>query len=327
MPEVSIALCTYNGAAYIIEQLQSFERQTRLPDEIVICDDCSQDNTIDLIQAFAKTAKIPIHLHHNQKNLGYSENFSKAIALTTGDIIFLSDQDDVWHELKVEKFLNAFEQTNALMVHSDAKLVDQKLNFLGQTLWQRLEFDRSAQALMLSPEGFELTLQRGNIFSGSAMALHRSLKEIGLPLPIGCPHDLWFGMLATALGKVSLIPEALHDYRQHQQQTTGQKKPGFFNTLQTLNQKLQSFRSAVLYERWLFESEALRDRLQQITTDSVSPNILEMLDAKIVYLRSQNQLRQRPFFLRSPILYRELASGRYARFSRGWKHLAVDLLL
>lgn len=327
MPKVSIALCTYNGAAYIIEQLQSFERQTRLPDEIVICDDCSQDNTIDQIQDFAKTTKISIHLHRNEKNLGYSENFSQAIALTTGDIIFLSDQDDIWYELKVEKFLQAFERTDAIAILSDANLVDGKLEPLGQTLWQLNRFDRSAQAFMLSPKGFELTLQRGNIWCGSSMALRRSMAEIGLPLPSGCPHDLWFGMIAVALEKASLIPEPLNDYRQHQQQASGQKKPGFFNTLQTLNRKLQFFRSSVMYERWLFEHQALRDRLQQITAYPIDPNVLELLDAKIEYLRAQNQLRQRPFFLRPPILYRELASGRYARFSRGWKHLFVDLLL
>ncbi|MBD2092821.1 glycosyltransferase family 2 protein [Microcoleus sp. FACHB-1515] len=327
MPKVSIALCTYNGASYIIEQLQSFEQQTRLPDEIVICDDCSQDNTVERIQAFAKTAKIPIHLHRNDKNLGYSQNFCQTISLTSGDIIFLSDQDDVWHESKVDKFLQAFERNDAIAVLSDAHLVDEKLKSLGQTLWQLNSFDRSAQAFMLSPEGFELTLQRGNIWCGSSMALRRSIAEIGLPVPIGCPHDLWFGMIAVALGKASLVPEPLNDYRQHQQQASGQKKPGFFNTVQTLNRKLQFFRSTVMYERWLFEHQALRDRLQQITKYPINPDVLKLLDAKIAYLQAQNQLRQRPFFLRPPILYQELVSGRYAKFSRGWKHLVVDLLL
>ena len=327
MLKVSIALCTYNGAKYIIEQLQSFEQQTRLPDEIVICDDGSKDNTIDLIQDFAKTAKIPVHLHCNEKNLGFGQNFSQAISLTTGDIVFLSDQDDVWHKLKVEKFLKAFAETDALLVHSDANLVDSDLNFMGKTLWQLINFDQPDSSLMSSPKGFELILQRGNIISGNMMAIASPLRDIGLPVPFGCPHDLWFGMLAIALGKISLIFEPLSDYRQHQQQTSGQRKLGFFSSLQMVNRKLQFFRSALMYERWLFEHEALRDRLQQTTTYLINPNSLEILNAKIEYLRSQNQLRQRPFFLRPPILYREFASGRYARFSRGWKHFVVDLLL
>jgi glycosyltransferase involved in cell wall biosynthesis len=95
--DLSIALCTYNGAAYLKEQLESIAAQTRTPYELVISDDQSTDDTLRLIQEFAATAGFPVRLSVNESNLGIAKNFEKAISLCRGDVIVLSDQDDVWH--------------------------------------------------------------------------------------------------------------------------------------------------------------------------------------------------------------------------------------
>lgn len=92
----SVAMCTYNGEKYIKEQLESIIHQTLPPDEIIICDDGSNDHTISAIKETMRVWRGSWMLVQNEKNLGYKKNFQKAISLCQGDIIYLSDQDDVW---------------------------------------------------------------------------------------------------------------------------------------------------------------------------------------------------------------------------------------
>ncbi len=92
---ISIAMCTYNGARFLPEQLASFAAQERLPDELVVCDDGSTDATMEILQDFAATALFEVRVERNPQNLGFVRNFEKTLSLCTGDIVFLSDQDDV----------------------------------------------------------------------------------------------------------------------------------------------------------------------------------------------------------------------------------------
>src|SRR5688572_3171861 len=101
MTRLSVALCSYNGARFIHDQLSSIARQSRLPDELVICDDRSSDNTIAIIEKFAVDAPFPVRSHVNPTNLGSTKNFELAISRCCGDFIALSDQDDIWHQDKL----------------------------------------------------------------------------------------------------------------------------------------------------------------------------------------------------------------------------------
>ncbi len=136
---LSIAMCTYNGAKYIQEQLDSIAAQSRLPDELVVCDDRSSDNTIEIVKSFGSKVPFPVRLYLNEENLGIIKNFEKAISLCTGNIIALSDQDDVWKPNKIEKILTAFaENLGAGYVFSNAELVNESLMPLGSSLWESL---------------------------------------------------------------------------------------------------------------------------------------------------------------------------------------------
>jgi len=94
-PLISIALCTYNGEAYLSDQLASIVKQTQQPDELIACDDGSTDNTLQILDQFSGEAPFPVRVYLNQQRLGPTKNFEKAISLCSGDFIFLSDQDDV----------------------------------------------------------------------------------------------------------------------------------------------------------------------------------------------------------------------------------------
>jgi glycosyltransferase involved in cell wall biosynthesis len=102
---ISIALCTYNGAAYIAEQLDSILGQTLPPDEIVIVDDGSTDDTPGIVRGYAEKYG-NIHFFENEERLGFVRNFSRAISLTKGDYVALSDQDDIWTENHLEVLLS-----------------------------------------------------------------------------------------------------------------------------------------------------------------------------------------------------------------------------
>ena len=112
---ISVVMATFNGGKYLQEQLKSILEQSLEPDEIIICDDCSTDNTADVIRSMKKMSKIPIHFWNNKEHLGYGQNFRQAINRASGDIIFLCDQDDVWVKNKIELCMDIFnKQKNVL---------------------------------------------------------------------------------------------------------------------------------------------------------------------------------------------------------------------
>src|SRR5207244_12381537 len=140
---ISVAMCTFNGSRFVAEQLTSIAAQTRPPDELIICDDCSSDETPKLVEAFIRTATFPVQLQVNEQNLGLTRNFERAIGLCKGDFIALSDQDDVWLPEKLARMESVFTSSPDLgLVFSDAELVDENRSLLGKRLWDSLGLSR-----------------------------------------------------------------------------------------------------------------------------------------------------------------------------------------
>jgi glycosyltransferase involved in cell wall biosynthesis len=134
--KISVALCMYQGSAWIQEQLASVAAQTRPPDEVVVCDDASHDDGCALVRAFAARAPFPVRLYENPGNLGFVKNFERAIGLCSGDVIALCDQDDVWAPEKLETLERAFADDPRLgLCFSDAELVAADLSGTGKSLW------------------------------------------------------------------------------------------------------------------------------------------------------------------------------------------------
>jgi glycosyltransferase involved in cell wall biosynthesis len=323
MRTTSVVMCTYNGAAFVTEQLESFSNQTVLPTEMVVVDDCSNDNTVELLASFAKTAPFDVRIVRNETNLGYSANFEKALRLAQGDLIFCSDQDDVCLPTKVEVFRNALEQAeNPGLLYSDCNLVDASLKFLGMTMWQSLGITQDIQKVLTGPQGFEYTLRRANLYCGQSMAITSTLRD--KVLPIGFTYDAWIPSVAAALGCVVLIPQPLVHYRQHTAQTSGNKAPTLSNLLKRRWRGVNMFRDPGFYTRWISEYGLLQRRLLEIGgVDAVN---LQALEDKLLYLTAALAMRQQPLPSRLPLLAREISSGRYSRFAHGWKSMVVDLL-
>jgi len=220
---LSIALATYNGAVYLKEQLESIAAQTRTPDELVISDDQSTDDTLRVIEEFAATAGFPVRLSVNEANLGIAKNFEKAISLCRGDLIFLSDQDDVWHSDKLESVERVFEAKPQLsMVFSNAELVDETLRPFSETLFDRLDFNDRNQRLVKSGRALDMQLQTNRV-CGFTVAFLADLKELVLPISGHGPliHDGWIVLLIAAVGEIDFINRPLVKYRQHSAQQCG----------------------------------------------------------------------------------------------------------
>ena len=199
--KVSIALASYNGEAYILDQLKSFTTQSKLPDEIIVSDDCSTDNTVELIKKFATNAPFKIKIYVNESNIGYSRNFNNALLKTTGDLIFLSDQDDVWFDNKIEKIYQLAASEKSLLIMNDAEITDSNLNKTGITKLQQI---------------ISLGNNTDKFVMGCCAAIKRELLDLALPIDADFPaHDTWISWLADYMKLKKISSEVLQYYRRH----------------------------------------------------------------------------------------------------------------
>jgi len=216
---VSIALCTFNGEAYLREQLDSIVNQTYSPLELIVVDDCSSDNTLTILKEYA--ANYPfIKVFVNPKNLGYIKNFEKALKLCKGYFIALSDQDDIWDLNKIEKQVKVI--SDHLLVYHDSEFVDQNGQSLHRKMSDIMNLYKGDQ-----PEAFLFF----NCISGHSVLMKKELRDELLPFPNAYFHDWWMGYVATNLGSIDFIDETLVKYRQHQKADTNILKRKRDNTV------------------------------------------------------------------------------------------------
>lgn len=205
--KISVALATYNGETFLLEQLNSLVRQRRLPDELIVSDDASTDATRDIIRAFSRTAPFSVTLLENDHRLGYVDNFSRALSLCSGDLVFLCDQDDVWYEDKIAVIAEfARRDDKGMCFMNDALLADDSLSLLGMSKWQQI------RAAGLTDEAFVM---------GCCVAVRRTLLDLALPIPqAGIAHDNWLVGMADSLSVTRRNPTVLQYYRRHADNTS-----------------------------------------------------------------------------------------------------------
>jgi glycosyltransferase involved in cell wall biosynthesis len=222
--KLSVALCTFNGERYLKEQIDSILNQTILVDEIIVCDDHSTDNTFAILKEFKTNYPSVFTIFRNIESLGTIKNFEKAISLTNGDLIFLSDQDDVWYVNKVETMFSFFNENKACkLLFSDGDLIDSSGVNLNTTLWEKWGFDGTTQKKWKKNNYvfFEL-LENRNKITGATVCFCKSLKN-KLPI-IGYPffyHDAFLGLHAAAQEGLFFLKQSLIKYRVHDKQQVG----------------------------------------------------------------------------------------------------------
>jgi glycosyltransferase involved in cell wall biosynthesis len=312
----SVALCTFRGRQYLPALLASLAAQTRQPGEVVVCDDASADGTADLVRQLAPTLPFPVHVHVQPARLGSTANFDHTLGLCSGDVIFLADQDDVWHPDKIERVMAEFAQhPRAGLVASDCALIDESGTPLGRRQWQTLCFrppaDRRVRVRHLLPF---------NVVSGAATAVRRNLLDMISPIPPGWVHDAWAAVIAAAVSEVRLIPDPLIDYRQHAGQQIGSVRSA--ERVRRAGQRDAAYFSEVA-ERFTEAAE----RLEQFRSRLVDPDALDLLRGKAAFARSQQRMREGRRWRRIAPAVRHLLHGEYHRYTRGWRAFAADLLM
>ena len=202
--KISVCMTTYNGAAYLGDQLRSILEQLRVGDEVVVVDDASQDNSLNILRNFFDAR---VRVYRNARNLGVMVSFEKAMRLANGDILFLSDQDDLWLPGKVYKILEAFSSNPEItLVASDAKVIDETGCVVADSFFaQRGRFSAGVVHNLLK-----------NKFLGCTLAFRKSMLSRFLPIPKDVPmHDMWFGLINAFYGKTVYISQPLIAYRRH----------------------------------------------------------------------------------------------------------------
>jgi hypothetical protein len=223
---LSVALSTWNGDRWIGDLLESIASQSRLPGELVVQDDASEDRTVEIVRRFAATASFPVRLQVNERRLGSTANFATALARCRGEFIALADQDDIWYPAKLERLAGELEDDPTVtLVFSNADLIDAGGAQLGRRLWATRRVDRVLGRHSVVPE--ELFARRA-LTTGCTMAVRRRAVDAALPFPeeltsdvAPMRHDRWLSLVAAAVGTVRALPEPLLAFRVHPSQQTG----------------------------------------------------------------------------------------------------------
>ena len=326
---ISVALCTYNGSAYLEAQLDSILSQSRRPDEIVVCDDGSSDVTPAILEDYQREHPDLFDVHLNDENLGVTKNFERAISLCSGDLIAISDQDDVWHPEKIERQVAAMEEQGADLVCHDSQIVSDDLEPRGR-LWDRHigSFDPTVSR---TPTETFRELARRNVVQGASMLFRASYRDVVLPIPKRWQYDHYVALLVAATGCVHFLPERLLKYRQHQDQDIGESEHGGVRRLfDEIDDRfdIDAAHLADVAEDW----RVLRRRLDGIDPDTFTADreaVVDICRRKQRYARDRQRIYDRDHsrLWRTCRVLEFFANDRYDGFADRWTSAPKDLLV
>lgn len=312
-PIISVAMATFNGEKYLLNQLESISNQTLLPDELIITDDSSTDSTLDIIKLFSKKAKFKVKFFLNNSNIGYSNNFSKALSLSRGRYIFLCDQDDVWFPNKIKEMIDYAETLPDKLVYmNDAEITDQHLNTLGISKYNQIK---------------RLGLKDKTFVMGCCSLIKRELIDLCVPIPSNLSaHDNWIIGIADALDAKAINKKRLQFYRRHGKNTSTAafnnikhiSSLDFFNHyLNIIRQKISNIDT----KKIINERELKILKLKEISQKIDQKWIIALLNY-IKELEYLNELESRRLYVRNLSLFRRILNiykiyieGEYKRAS------------
>lgn len=222
METIDVLLATYNGEKYVKEQIESILNQTYKEINLIISDDCSTDNTREILKEYERQDK-RVKLFFQENNLGYVKNFEFLLGKVENDIYMLSDQDDVWLPEKVEKSYNCLKENDADLAFGDLEVVSENLNTINPSFCDYMKLSRKIKKCSNSYEMNYLY----NCVTGCTVIAKSKWNEKILPIPADSKylaHDHWIALMIGIKGKVVFMPEKLIKYRQHGNNQIGTEK-------------------------------------------------------------------------------------------------------
>jgi glycosyltransferase involved in cell wall biosynthesis len=324
-PRISIAMTTYNAGPWLEAQLASFVDQDLLPDELVVCDDRSNDQSVETLRRFAKEAPFEVRIECNPENLTTTPNFEKAVSLCRGEFIFLADQDDVWHGNKIARLVEELElHPDAGGVFSNGRVVDESLQPLGYNLWDSLWFHPAERARVKAGRGAEVFIKHV-VAAGTTLAFRSRYRDVYLPFPdLRDCHDAWLTFSITGVADIRIVEENLIDYRLHGANQFGLQR---FNLMEQLEKAREQLTIGAFRHNVEFFSAA-RARFLDLDESEFECRdwVVALTEGKIAHAELRDTMPSR-FLERLPVILGEISSGGYFRFAYGIKSIAQDLLL
>ena len=315
-PKISIALCTYNGSDHLQEQWQSILNQQVLPDEVVISDDQSTDDTQRLLDKLAVKAPFPVRVLKNKERLGYNKNFEQALAACTGDLIFICDQDDYWLPEKIRIMTQFMEQhPDAQLSFCNAWVTDENLQGRQKHVWEAVRFNKKAQTRWVTGEMLDVLLE-GNRMMGCATVIRRSFLSLLLPIPNEIPgyiYDGWLALVAATQNAIQFVNQPLQLYRTHVQQQVGVREKPTPDRIR-LRDRVTRHRARKLAP--LRKVQAQLTIIRQLLIERVPPTSpgLPQLNQRLAHFTLRSYLPQNRFKRISPVL-QNLWQGNYRRYT------------
>lgn len=305
---VEVILCTFNGTPFVGDQLRSILHQSHSIDAISIYDDRSTDDTVDkvnkLVSSLPTGSRTQIKIVENERNVGYARNFEQGIARATGDILFLSDQDDIWERDKVEVLMGLSSQKGVQMAFSDGTLVDdQGMPLAGRSVLERHGLDEDSVA-SFQKRGFDFLLRK-NYINGAALAVRREAAQSAMPIPPGMPHDYWLALFCSLGGGLVGTARKLYRYRQHGGNEIGIGSDRFRDLARSVVRHPRVPREREL-ERWV----AIWERLEAVDAEREASRAL----AKVQWLQTVVAGRE-GVFRRAIAILTSALRGQYREFS------------
>lgn len=220
MEKIDILLATYNGEKYLREQIDSILEQTYENFNLIISDDGSHDQTINILKEYvAKDNRIKVFIQ--EKNLGYIKNFEFLLNQVESEYYMFSDQDDFWQKNKIEVSYNLIKSKKLDLVYCDLEVVDQNLNTINRSFWKYLKIEKKVRYDDYRTEYLY------NCVTGCTIISRKKYIEKVLPLPYNSefvPHDYWIALVIAINGKIGHVNEKLIKYRQHGNNQIGTEK-------------------------------------------------------------------------------------------------------
>ena len=317
---ISVALCTYNGSRFLKEQLETIASQTVLPDELVISDDRSSDDTLAIALDFSKRSPFPVRIFVNSEQLGPGQNFGRAISVCEGDMIALADQDDIWKPEKLARLRQVLEERpDCAYVFSDAVIAHADGRPSKASLWEEVGIGEDWKDLSETDQ-LRLLL-RHNLIPGSSMMFRASFKNVYLPIPSGWMHDYWIALLGCVFSSATAISDKVYLYRRHEGQVCGVNRKSSIDTI------LDSIRTP--------EGNMWRklDMFKKLQTRVSSVNSIfqcdisrtKLIREKELHLEVRANIRGSKGLQRLMRVYHEMLTGRYRQYSNSWKSIIRDL--
>ena len=312
---ISVVICTCNGEKYIGDQLKSIVSQTLPPNEIIICDDDSEDNTLEIAEKVLTSFEGKIVIRKNSERVGVAKNFINGYRLASGEYIFSCDQDDVWRPNKIEIFFDAFQSSHKELYFSNGLVVDENLHSLGFTTWDRVKFSKHMESDLL-----DILLKR-DIVTGAEMAVSKKLVEKIFDMPSEYYlHDEWLALNAALANSIEAIDSDTFMYRQHGNNVAGMKanEKGLVDGIKIWVQNCRTLKSS--YYRNFMRFSLLQRNAKSSGIES------DKLDKCILFWEGLYDLGQ--YSKKKSIVYclRNYFNGNYNRYFVGIRGALRDVI-